>query len=960
MENIYPAGPQGAPDDLAQPPSTYKRRAWQAMASLSLFLVFYIALTGWFGWTAYRTSVDVFVTGKLEYIFIAAVAAFLALVMLKALFFVQKGSAPDAIEVTAVDQPRLFEFLNRLADEAGAPRPARVFLSARVNAAVFYDLSIINLIFPTRKNLEIGLALVNVLTLSEIKAVLAHEFGHFAQRSMAIGRWVYIAQQIAAHVIARRDVFDRILQSLSRTDVRLAWIGWLLSLIVWSIRSLLGTALRLVLLAQRALSREMEFQADLLAVSLTGSNELVHALHKLQAADEAWGRTLSFTNSEIRAKRIPHDLFAVQTRILEKIAQILDDKNYGQIPPVVSENPEQHRVFKSSYAQLPQMWSTHPASADREENAKRHYLPAPHDARSAWLMFDYADAVKQTITAQLIGKTGAVLAKAEETFQSLDKQYGSLQYYPRYRGAYFGRSVVRHTSQVTELYQGALHLQDVQQALEKLYAPQFGDDLNRLRDLVQERVTLEALRDKVYQAGGGSIVFRGHEIARGQLPQAIRDVLTEEDEVLKRVLAHDHQCRATHLAAATTLGNGWRKYLIGLVEVMHYAEHTLADLRDAQGVFSNVLVVAMADGKISKRERKRLIATANLLHAVLDNIFNQRNELVLDPTLCKRLGELSWPIMLKEFNLNTANNENIQDWLKVIDGWVDFVDYRLCRVSDAALEQLLLTEAWIAKCVNEGRTADTVPAASHIPAEYPTLAPGNERKRQIRLGLWDSFQTANGFFPAALRLIVAGVFLGGVLIIGSGIATDSQLTIYNGLDRVVYVTVGKQQLTLQPNMVTQASDIPLGKPLTIETRTTQGELIERFDPPQSGHVEHYVYNIAGASPLVERIVSYGASLGPGTKQPPRFLGAPRWSTSAVDYYFTEPPESEKIKWGSVTRKVLEGINGRPVDQVMAMLASNEARVQVVFAHIKWDDPNSRKISQWNELANQIKEGVPLN
>ena len=132
MENIYPAGPQGVPDDLVQPSSIYKRRAWLAMASLILFFALYLALAGWFSWTAYRTSVEVFVTGKLGYIFISAGAAFLALLMLKALFFVQKGSAPDAIEVTAADQPRLFEYLNRLADEVGAPRPARVFLSARV------------------------------------------------------------------------------------------------------------------------------------------------------------------------------------------------------------------------------------------------------------------------------------------------------------------------------------------------------------------------------------------------------------------------------------------------------------------------------------------------------------------------------------------------------------------------------------------------------------------------------------------------------------------------------------------------------------------------------------------------------------------------------------------------------------------------------------------------------------
>ncbi len=90
-----------------------------------------------------------------------ACSAFLAIFMCKALLFVQHRHEIDDIEVTAKDQPRLFAFINRLADEAGAPRAHRVFLSPRVNAAVFYDLTVLNLLFPSRKNLEIGLGLVN-------------------------------------------------------------------------------------------------------------------------------------------------------------------------------------------------------------------------------------------------------------------------------------------------------------------------------------------------------------------------------------------------------------------------------------------------------------------------------------------------------------------------------------------------------------------------------------------------------------------------------------------------------------------------------------------------------------------------------------------------------------------------------------------------------------------------------
>src|SRR3990170_2871173 len=306
VEHVYPAGPSSVPPDLTRSTQTYRLHAWLAMGGLALFVALYLGLTAWFSWTAYRLFVGVAhgadpVWGSIA----GACSAFLAIFMCKALLFVQHRHEIDDIEVTAEDQPQLFAFINRLADEAGAPRAHRVFLSPRVNAAVFYDLTVLNLLFPSRKNLEIGLSLVNVLTLSEMKAVLAHEFGHFAQRSMAIGSWVYIAQQIASHVVAKRDALDKLLQFISNVDLRIAWVGWLLSLVVWSIRSLMDTLLRLVVLAQRALSRQMEFQADLVAVSLTGSDELVHALHKLNAADEAWGRTLGFADSEVRRKRIP-------------------------------------------------------------------------------------------------------------------------------------------------------------------------------------------------------------------------------------------------------------------------------------------------------------------------------------------------------------------------------------------------------------------------------------------------------------------------------------------------------------------------------------------------------------------------------------------------------------------------------------------------------------------------------
>jgi Zn-dependent protease with chaperone function len=950
MIDLYPPGPQTVPAELTRPSSAYRQRAWLAVTSLAVFLLLYAALAGWFVWTAYRMLGAAFAGGQdvILHALIGGCAAFLAIFMLKALLFLQRGGAPDALEVTAAEQPRLFEFLHRLADEAGAPRPKRVFLSARVNAAVFYDLSVMNLLFPSQKNLEIGLALVNVLTLSEIKAVLAHEFGHFAQRSMAIGSWVYIAQQIAGQIVARRDALDRLLQVLSRIDLRIAWIGWLLSLVVWSIRSLMDTLLGVVVLAQRALSRQMEFQADLVAVSLTGSDELVHALHKLNAADEAWGRALGFADAQRQQGRLPHDLFAVQSRIIERTAQILADDSYGQVPKPAAGQPGEHRVFKSSFAQPPQMWSTHPASADREDNAKRCYLPAPHDPRSAWLLFDDVDAVRERLVAGLYGETEAVPASAEQTFEALDRRYACLQYQARYRGAYLGRPLTSHAAQAEDLIQRVATGPGLAAQLAELYPEQLAQDLARLRELAEERAMLEALHDRQFEAAGGRIVHRGRNLSRRGLPAAIRALRLEEDEARERILDHDRRCRGLHLAAAEALGDGWQPYLGGLIGVLHYAEHTQADLQDAHGVLANVYAVVTADGKVSGRELKRLLAAANALHAVLVRIHQQRDELQLDASLCGRLGVPGWAEMLGELTLPPADKDNIGDWLAAIDDWVHAASGSLGALAGQTLEQLLLVEDLVARNLREEAEPGPAPAASQLPVGYPVLLPGQERKRQTRLGWWDRFKLADGVVAASARLLVAGAIVGSVLGFGNVVGVHAELSIYNGLGQMVTVSANDQRLMLAP-FSARRIELPLGVPMTIEASAADGSLIERFNPEIGTHARHFVYNVAGASPLIESTVVYGSA----AERAPRLLGAPRWTTSTAQLHFTDPPRSVRTKRGA-TRTVLSGVGERSPEEVLSLLGSEAERVQVIRAHARWDKNGSPHADGWRRLAEGLR------
>ncbi|SDW07782.1 Zn-dependent protease with chaperone function [Lysobacter enzymogenes] len=734
MDSMYPAGPASVPAQLTAPSAAYRRHAWLAMLGLLDFVAIYFALLVWFGWTAWRLFAALVQGDGGNLIgngITGACAAFLCLFMAKALIFKRRGAGGEDLELKPADQPELFAFLHRLADEAGAPRPHRVFLSPRVNAGVFYDLSLLNLILPSKKNLEIGLGLVNVLNLGELKAVLAHEFGHFAQRTMAVGRWVYVAQQIAAHIIAKRDAFDDFLRALSRFDLRVAWVGWILSLVVWSIRSLVEMVFRLVVLAQRALSREMEYQADLVAASLTGSDALVHALHRLGAADDAWSRTLSFANREYANQRPVADLFAVQTRIIEHLQRVFADAEYGEPPRLPDAGRDQHRVFKSELAQPPQMWSTHPANSDRERNIKRSYIACEIDTRPALELLRDAQALKERISREMIDSAEPLApVPIADSLERVDRDFDDLALDRRFRGTYLGRSIVRDYERPDELYHSVADAAlDAQ--LAGLYPAEHGDALERLRELEAERATLDALRAGHLRAPGGVVRWRGGEFPAKQLPKVLAELDAELAPLREQVRGHDRRCRSVHLAAARALGGPWEALLRGQLAVLHYADHSHADLQDANSLLVNTYEVVTADRRVSSDELNRLVASANQLHRTLDALYAHAAQVRMDSRIATRLGAADWAAALGEFRLPVADRDNIQQWLGAIDTWVRGTVGPLAALRDAALESLLATEDEVARALRGGERedADGMVAIAEAPAVEVSTADADAPER---------------------------------------------------------------------------------------------------------------------------------------------------------------------------------------------------------------------------------------
>jgi len=604
---------------------------------------------------------------------------------------------------------------------------------------------------------------VNVLTLSELKAVLAHEFGHFAQNSMLVGRWVYIANQIISHMVHVRDWFDNIIRFISGIDIRIAWIGWILSLILWSLRSLMDALLRIVIIAERALSREMEFNADLVAVSVTGSDALIDALYKLQAADQAWQTSIDVANRVAGRDNILEDLFAAQSETITEMQRILDDKQYGQ-PSKPEGEPSAHRVFEQENARPPQMWSTHPPSSDREANAKSTYVPAVEDDRSAWVLFAEAADIRQKITMSVYDEAKVKDLTKTSSEQAVKKHFSNVSYAPEYRGAYLGRSPVRGFASVSEI----LNLANggAATSLDDLYPRTMSSDLKRVRNLEIERETLKALASGDLKPSGGVIRHRGEEISKAEIPEAIEEIAAEKKTALQKLMQHEADCRKTYLDIAEKYQNGWPEYLRTTLELLHASDHMQATVANEMALLVNTWNVITADGKIGYFEKKRILKVCQNLDGVMREVAKSLGQLVLPEKVLKKLEIEEWAKVSPTFEFSKVDGKNWVEWCQAAFEVLPQFEHTLGLLHNIFLEELLSSEQALKKHHLAGTEPGPAPKSGKCISDYPVLLPGDEYVLQKKLDLWNRFVLAHGIGPSIVRTAISLTIIGGTLYLG--------------------------------------------------------------------------------------------------------------------------------------------------------------------------------------------------
>jgi Zn-dependent protease with chaperone function len=435
-------------EKILKPSPQFKKETAKALFAIVSFIIVYIVLfTAALALAAGCVYAGLFIIVKvMNWISLLLGGGLMGLGVMVFIFIVKfifdttKEDVSDSIEITAVEQPALVAFIHGIAKETGTAKPKKIFLSHDVNASVFYHSSFWSMFLPVKKNLKIGLGLMNAINIAEFKAVIAHEFGHFSQRSMKVGSFVYNVNRIIFNMLYRNTGYSNTLSGFASVHAVFTIFAQLTALIVQGIQWVLQQMYKFVNVSYMALSREMEFHADLVSASVSGSNNIVSSLKRISFADGCFQETLNAYDKLWKEDKRAGNIYEDHKTVLLHFAQVNRFELAGGLPVLPANEAER----AGQRINIKDQWASHPSIAEREAFLQKYNLIADVDDTPAMSLLQNPNALKQQLTQHIYRDIDAdgkrtIISNADfETFYSTGMNH---QYLPDVFEGYYDNRV---------------------------------------------------------------------------------------------------------------------------------------------------------------------------------------------------------------------------------------------------------------------------------------------------------------------------------------------------------------------------------------------------------------------------------------------------------------------------------------------------------------------------------------
>ncbi|NLR64150.1 M48 family metalloprotease [Chitinophaga varians] len=557
MTNLYPASPGIKDPAVFQPTTAFRLQIVKVIGFILLFFLLYAIvlltaitlgaafITAGIALTGYYPNIFTFIAGPA----LAILGGLMLFLLVRFLFYRRPPVNPYRAPIEAHHHPRLFDFISRLVKDTRIRFPEKVFVVPEVNVAVFYNASFFNLLWPARMNLEIGLGLVNSVNISEFKMILAQEFAHFSRRSMKLGSYVYALNKVLYNMLYENDSWNDLAIRWSSHGSLPGFFAHVTLMLVNSIQFLLRKLYRLINRQYLELSREMEFHADALAVSLAGTAAAIsggrrvemgtycldHCMHKLSELENDGQQ---FSNI-FQTHRAVIDYYARQNRL---------DTDAAGLPVI----PDSYfHTFLKSRVQLREQWTTHPTREDREQRYLAAGIICEQVNTSAWQLFDDPELLQEQSTRQVYdvlspGFTGETISPAEFVAE-LTHRHRLYEYPAAFHDYYDNRAFTAINTEDEQALSAA-----VATSMAQLYHP---DIVWRIRSYYRDKQDVETLQaiaigqfqTRTFEFDGQS---RKASDARELARQLARHVAAEQDWLQQ----HDRQAYGYHYQRALAKG----------------------------------------------------------------------------------------------------------------------------------------------------------------------------------------------------------------------------------------------------------------------------------------------------------------------------------------------------------------------------------------------------------------------
>ncbi|MEE4541144.1 M48 family metalloprotease [Streptomyces sp. V4-01] len=171
-----------------------------------------------------------------------------------------------SVAVTPEDQPELWEQVRAAAEATGERPPDELYLDADVNAGVAEHSRLLGLV-AGRRRMVLGLPLLAGLTVPQLRAVLAHEFGHYGNLDTRLGSVTMRGREAVLHTV---DAFGE-------GGTRLQYV----------IGSVYVGYARMFLRSSQSVARHQELAADQVSARHAGRDATASALRALPVLNAA-------------------------------------------------------------------------------------------------------------------------------------------------------------------------------------------------------------------------------------------------------------------------------------------------------------------------------------------------------------------------------------------------------------------------------------------------------------------------------------------------------------------------------------------------------------------------------------------------------------------------------------------------------------------------------------------------